>query len=366
VLGLIRANLLRRPARTLLTATGIAVGVATIVALLALTQGIEDSARGLIHLGRADLGVFQRSVSDPTASQLPASLARRIARQPGVAEATPIQLVSEAVPGSAASLVFGLAPEGFVARRLVAVSGRRPRGGEAAVGDELAGRLGVRAGDRLRLKGRSVPVVGAFHSGVTFEDDGVVVPLAFAQALARQPQGATTIAVALQPRARLSDVARRLERRFPGTITITNPEQAARSSASFEIVRKAALVIALLALVIGGISVTNTMLMAVLERQRELALLAAVGFGPARVAALILGEGVGVSLLGAGLGLALGVAGGELVVRAFSAGAFVSPDVTAWALGRGLIVGVAIGVLGGLYPAWRVTRLAPAGALARG
>jgi putative ABC transport system permease protein len=365
VLGLIRANLFRRRARTLLTATGIAVGVATIVALLALTQGIENSARGLIHLGKADLGLFQRDVSDPTASVLPVGLADRVAREPGVAEATPIQLVVEAVPRSPSSLIFGIAPGGFVSRRLVVTAGRRPRGQEVAIGDELADRLGVHAGDALKLKGRRVPVVGVYHSGVTFEDDGLVAPLAFAQALARQPRGATTVAVALMPRARLSTVAHRLERRFPGTITITNPEQAARSSTSFQIVRKAALVIALLALVIGAISVTNTMLLAVLERQGELALLAAVGFGPGRVAVLILGEGVGVSLLGAGLGLGLGVAAGELVVRAFSANAFVSPDVTAWGLGRGLIVGIAIGVLGGVYPAWRVTRLAPAAALAR-
>ena len=45
--------------------------------------------------------------------------------------------------------------------------------------------------------------------------------------------------------------------------------------------------------------------------------------------------------------------------------AFVSPDITAWGLGRGVLVGVAIGVLGGLYPAWRVTRLMPAESLAR-
>ena len=366
MVGLIRANLFRHRARTLLTATGIAVGVATIVALLALTQGIQNSARGLIHLGQADLGLFQRSVSDPTASVLPVSLADRVARAPGVAQATPIQLVVEAVPRSPSSLVFGIEPDGFVSQRLVMTAGRRPADREAAVGDELAGRLGLHVGQTLELKGRRVPVVGTFHSGVAFEDDGVVVPLAFAQSLARQPQGATTIAVALRPRAGLGGVARGLERRFPGTVTITNPEQAARSSTSFQIVRKAALVIALLALLIGGISVTNTMLLAVLERERELALLAAVGFGRGRVAALILGEGVGVSLLGAALGLALGVSAGELVVRAFSAGGFVSPDVTAWALGRGLIVGIAIGVLGGLYPSWRVTRLAPAAALSRG
>jgi ABC-type antimicrobial peptide transport system permease subunit len=52
-------------------------------------------------------------------------------------------------------------------------------------------------------------------------------------------------------------------------------------------------------------------------------------------------------------------------VKALSAQAFVSPHITAWGLGRGCLVGVAIGVLGGLYPAWRVTRLMPAESLAR-
>jgi putative ABC transport system permease protein len=118
--------------------------------------------------------------------------------------------------------------------------------------------------------------------------------------------------------------------------------------------------------VIGGIAVTNTMIMAVLERQSEFGLLAAVGWSPRQVALLVFGEGVGVSLIGAGLGLGLGVGASELAVRALSASAFVTPDINAWGLGRGLIVGIAIGVLGGLYPAWRVTRLDPAQVLARG
>ncbi|HEY1594109.1 MAG TPA: ABC transporter permease, partial [Thermoleophilaceae bacterium] len=95
------------------------------------------------------------------------------------------------------------------------------------------------------------------------------------------------------------------------------------------------------------------------------ALLSAVGWSRPRVAGLILGEGVGVSMLGAGLGLALGLALSSVAVKALSAQAFVTPHITAWGLGRGCLVGVAIGVLGGLYPAWRVTRLMPADSLAR-
>ena len=98
--------------------------------------------------------------------------------------------------------------------------------------------------------------------------------------------------------------------------------------------------IVIIALVIGAISVTNTMAMSVLERQGELALLSTVGWSDARVAALVIGEGIGVSVLGAAIGLVLGVLGSLLLVDVMGVGAYVSPSMTAWGLGRGLLVGV--------------------------
>jgi len=104
--------------------------------------------------------------------------------------------------------------------------------------------------------------------------------------------------------------------------------------------------------------------MSVVERRGELGLLSTIGWSSARVAALILGEGVGVSLIGAAVGLLVGVLGGRALVSALGVGSYVSPSITAWGLGRGLLIGVAIGVLGGIYPAWRVTRMSPLRALA--
>jgi putative ABC transport system permease protein len=69
--------------------------------------------------------------------------------------------------------------------------------------------------------------------------------------------------------------------------------------------------------------------------------------------------------MGAAIGLLLGVLGSQGLVEGLGVGAYVSPSVTAWGLGRGLLVGIAIGVLGGIYPAWRVTRMAPLRGLAR-
>lgn len=364
MIGLIALSLARNRARTALTATGIAIGVATIVALLSLTQGLRESVAGLVHLGGADFGLFQSGVADPTASVLPDSLAVKVADQPGVAAVAPIQVITGVVPAAPEAIVFGAAPDTFVARRLVVTEGRRNRGSEAMVGDLLADRLDIGVGDTLTLAGRPVRVAGVYHGGVSFEDDGVLLSPVAAGELAGRHR-VTTIAVTVGPREDAASVAREIVDSFPGTMTISNPEEVARSSPSLEIVTKSVTVIALLALVIGAITVTNTMAMAVLERERELALLAAIGWSHRQVATLIVGEGLGVGLLGAGLGLVVGVAASHLMVSLLSASDFVSPVVTAWGLGRGLLVGLAIGVLGGIYPAWRVIRLPPAALLGR-
>ena len=67
---LIVNNLTRRLGRTLLTGLGVGLGVATIVALLSVSDGLTQTAAGFVHLGGSDLGVFQANVSDPTASIL--------------------------------------------------------------------------------------------------------------------------------------------------------------------------------------------------------------------------------------------------------------------------------------------------------
>jgi len=366
VIGLIAVNLGRRRTRTLLTAVGIAVGVATIVALLSLTEGLKRGAAGLTNLGKSNIGIFQTGLSDLTNSALPESLVTAVRSVPGVTATSGVQIVTNALPGDSSFLVFGLDPSGFVARRLVITQGQRAGPQEAMVGDSTARRLALGPGRSLALTQQSVTVAGTYHSGVSFEDHGAIVALPLAQRLSGRPGQVTTIAVSISPTVSESTVTSRLQHRFPGTVAITDPGQIARASPDLLLIDKAVVVIAGLALVIGGISVTNTMVLSVSERQRELGLLAAVGWSPGQIAALIFGEGIGLSLIGAGLGLAAGIALSRLAVEALSASAFVTPHVTAWGLGRGLLVGIAIGVLGGVYPAWRVTRLNPALTLARG
>ncbi|HUE28165.1 MAG TPA: ABC transporter permease [Solirubrobacteraceae bacterium] len=365
MIGLIGANVWRRKARTFLTALGIAVGVGAVVALLALSTGLNNTAAQFVHLGRADLGLFQRDAGDPTSSVLPLSLLGRLERQPEVASATPIQLVIGAVPNQPQAIVLGLDPAGFATRQLVITAGAPASAGRVLVGDQLAGQARVGPGGRLRLGSRNFEVAGVYHSGLSYEDGGVVTTLGDAQSLAgRTPQEVTTFAVKLTPEVPLASAERRLARAFPGLLPIADPSEAVRAGANTVLITKAVLLMAVLALIIGALAVANTMLAALLERRRELALLSAIGWSAPQLGTLVLGEALAVSLLGTGIGLVLGLAASKLLPGVLGLSGFISPALTAWGLGRAVLIGILIGTLGAIYPIWRVTRTRPAAALA--
>jgi putative ABC transport system permease protein len=361
VLSLVSANMLRRKARTFATAVGIAIGVGTIVALLSVGSGLKKTAGQLIHLGAADAGIFQSGVSDPTASILPATMSARLDKLPYVKRATPVVLIVEGVKQNPAAIVFGADPNAFFARRLVTTAGRYSlRTGSVMVGSKLAGQLHLEPGSTLVVKRRRFTVAGIYHTGIFFEDTGAVLDLATAQQITRKPGEATTIPVEFADSARNAEAVRALKRAFPGTQVIGTADEASRAGANGQLVQNAVTIIAALALIVGGLGVTNTMAMAVLERKRELALLSAVGWGRPRVALLVLGEGVATSLFGAGLGLLLGVVGARALGNALSISSVVNPEVTLTSIWQALVIGVAIGIVGSLYPAWRGTTVSGA------
>lgn len=365
MLGLIAANVQRRRARTFLTAAGIAVGVAAVVALLALSAGLNRTAGELVHLGGADLGLFQRDAGDPTSSVLPLSMLPRLQAQREIADVTPIQLVVGEVQRAPGAVVLGLDQHGFVANSLVLTAGSAASQGRVEVGDVLAGNLHLTPGSELRIGARTFQVAGIYHSGTSYVDSGAATTLRDAQMLAGRSAGeATTFAVRLAPQASTASAEKQLQSAFPGLNAIADPGQAARAGANTELISKAVVLIVVLALIIGALTVANTMLAAVLERRREMALLATLGWSARQLGVLVLGEAIAVSIIGTVLGLLLGLAASNLLPGALGLGAFISPDLTAWTLGRAALIGIIIGAVGSIYPMWRVTRIRPALALA--
>ncbi|HLI32255.1 MAG TPA: ABC transporter permease [Solirubrobacteraceae bacterium] len=356
MLALARVNVIRRLGRSALSALGVACGVTTVVALLALTTGLSRSAGDLAHLGRADFGVFQGGLSDLTASTLPNAAVARVAQVAGVAAATPIEILAGAIAGEPETLVFGAEAQSFLAQRLVIVSGHRFGGAEAMVGRGAAALLHIRAGERITVDGDQLPVAAIYSSGIPLEDSGVVIPLALARRLSGRSETISMIAVAIAPGYREAQVRAQIQRSIPGTVAIGAPGELERVDTNSRIIHEAAIIVALLALALGAAVVLNTAALAVIERRSELAVLQALGWSRARICSLLASESLITSTVGVLLGLGLGVAAAELAVQALAIAVFVAPALSALIFIEGIIVGFALGLLGALFAAWRVLR----------
>src|SRR5262245_13946558 len=351
--ALVWRNLLRRPARTVLTATGVGLGVALIVALLAITSGVHRTADDLIHVGRSDFGVFQGEVSDLTRSLLPESIASSIERSDGVADVARVKLLVDH-----GRLVFGLDRGEFAYKRLVLLRGRR---GAVLAGD----RSKKDVGDEVRIGTRTFTIAGVYHSGDRFEDLGVVLPLREVETLAGRPREVTSVGVVVKLGHNARAVARQLERRFPGTVAITEPGQAIKVDTSSRLIISTGWIISILALIVGGIGVTNTMAMSVFERVREIGILRAVGWRTQRIAGMIVSEAIAICLLALGVGCGLGVLAAQVFVDHSALSDLITPAFTAGTFAWGLAFALGVAVIGAAYPTWRAVRLEPIEALRR-
>jgi putative ABC transport system permease protein len=361
--ALIWTNLMRRRARSLLTAVGVALGVGLIVALLSISSGVQLAVNNVIHLGGADFGLFQGQVTQLTDSLLPDRLVGQVASNPGVQ--AHIKLLVTTVDGKSSQLVFGLDPTEFPERQFVIVKGTRAPGNQVLLGDHAASQMGKGPGSTVTIGNTTLPVTGIFHSGNSFEDSAVVAPLALVQQWAGRPGEVTSIGIIVRPGVASSQVASQLERQFPGLVAITNPGQAIQVDTTSKLLISAGWVFSVVALLVGGIGVTNTMAMSVMERSQEIGVLRAVGWPNRRVAGMIASEAVAICVLALGIGLLLGWVAAQVLVAQGALSQLVTPqfglDVFAW----GLAFSLGVGMLGAAYPVWRAVRVNPIEALRR-
>ena len=173
------------------------------------------------------------------------------------------------------------------------------------------------------------------------------------------------VSLAVRPGDSTAEVAKRIEHRFPGTVAVTEPSQAIKVDTSSRLIVDTGWIISLLALIVGGIGVTNTMALSVFERVREIGILRAVGWRTWRIGTLIVGEALGIALAALGVGLALGVLAAHLFSDHTSTSGLVQPDFTAGVFAWGLAFALGVALIGAAYPTWRAVRLTPIEALRR-
>lgn len=379
-------NLLRRPLRTLLTVFGLAASVAVHASLLAFGQGYERGLRQeldgmgiqmmLVPLGcpyDAAAHVLKGRALDADVT-LPASALDAVRTEPLVAVAAPLFLA--AVPRHTekrTDLWAGIDPE---TRRLkpwlkLANGSQWPQGPRDVVLGAEAAETEMRSpGDKFYNTGTNQELVvsGVLQRTGTSDDSLFFVTLASAQAMAGRPGRLTAVAIRLRDPAQSSRAAARLQT-IPGAQVVTLTEMRGTFLNLLISARTVVLAITLAAIGVSTLGVFNTMTASVLERTGEMAVLRALGASRWNTFCLLGLESVMLAAIGGAVGSAFAWLLGSTVLRL--AGPLLPLAVpprsmtplTLDALLSSLGLVLVVGVLAGLHPAWRASRMSPSAAL---
>ncbi len=368
-LTLISRNLFRRRARTLLTATGLAVAIAAVLDLVGIAWSFERSFLTLFVDKGIDLVVVRAGTSNQLSSTLDQNLGDRLRAMDGVAEVAPslMDTVSFEQAHIASALINGWESGSLLFRGSHLLEGRTFRPGEgnvALLGRILALNLGKKVGDDLDIAGEPFRVIGVYESNSLFESGALIVPLATLQRMMGREGQATGFVIQSRspdPSA-IADLRKRIEAAVPG-VAATPARDYVQRDVQLRLAKVMAWATTVLALTLGSVGMLNTMIMAVFERTQEIGVLRALGWRRSRVLRLILVESVCLGLIGGSLGMLLAVIGLRALVMAPTARGFINPNLPLAVILLGWILGLLLSILGGIYPAVRAASLDPSEAL---
>lgn len=374
-------NLFRRSTRSMLTALGVAIAVATTVSLLGIADRFKSSLSDTLAARDIDIMVLEADTPAQLSSDVDEAAVEKIRAIPGVKHVdgalVEIAVFNHVQSGETLNtMVQGWKPGSFPFQALKFVSGRtlQPADDSAdanrviVLGEELARKLGKTVGDTLEVAEEPFEIVGIYHSFTFYENNGAIAPLKQAQKVFFRQGKITGCSVVMDRENPAKGGVEGLAEQI-NALTDASGERMrldARPTAEYiknsehvRVSQSMARITSVVAAVVGVVSLLNTMIMAVMERVKEISILRAIGWPKSRVVRMILGESLVLSALGAVLGIAIAYVAMRLIISLDSLNGFMDGKIAPWVLGMGMLLALVVGLLGGLYPAFFATRLMP-------
>ena len=370
----------RRIGRMVLLVFGLAVGVATVVALVAVTRAMRESVAlrldeyganilivpksGDLTLSYGGITVASASydVGEMTLADLKAIETIKNARN--VSIVAPKLLGAVDLEGRQVLMAGVVFEDEVTLKQWWQVRGEFPATPEEAlVGARLAEILSIEPGRVLDVQGEQLRVIGVLEANGSQDDDILFVDLGVSQRLAGKPEGVNLVEVAaLCIECPIEEMVEQISGVLPQARVSAMRQAVTLRMETVGQLSRFALGVSVVVIIIGALVVLMTMLGAVSERRQEIGLFRALGFRQRHIEQVILTEAALVSLLGGLVGWVAGMAVAAVFGPSISdvAGQVTwDPQLALAALAGSLVIGLG----SSLYPAVRAASLDPSTAL---
>ena len=384
-------NLMRRRGRTVLTVLGVAISISVLFSLLALNTGYEkEMNKEMKSLGAHILAVpkgcpYEAASLVVHGGVIPKYLSERdlqnVSRIEGIDIASPLLMhqgysKDEVTGKSVAHIVYGIKMEEM--RKLKPwwkVEGRFFNDDETRVmivGRGLAKYHNLTVGQVLPFgpERDGFTIVGILEETGDQDDQFHFLPLSEAQRLSRKEGKITTIAVKVDDLSRISEISAEMER-IPDIQVVTMAQVMGTIMNLAASARSLLMTVIAIAMIISAFGILNTLLMSVNERTREFGMLKAIGASGLDIGKIIMAETLIITVSGGVIGVVMAVAGSS-IIEGFVKGIlpysprgsfiYISPEL----VGFSILFSVALGMLCGVYPALKSSRLTPMEAIRGG